>query len=416
MNLFLYNLFISCYYASIRVAAFFGNQKAKQWIGGRKNIFQKLIELRANNSELIWFHCSSLGEFEQGRPVMEKLRMQNSSRNIGSRIVLTFFSPSGYEVRKNYSGADFIFYLPLDTMQNARRFIELVNPDAVYFVKYEYWHHYFHSLKEKNIPLYIVSAIFREDQVFFRWYGKFFRNMLKCVTHFFVQDEASLKKINALGFNNAIVAGDTRFDRVSEIVNHQKEIPLIEKFAYRKRVIVAGSTWIEDERLLTYLELSTLNYKLVIAPHEISEQRISEIVKLLGTNTLRYSQATEQNISEADVLIIDSIGMLSSLYKYGWVTYVGGGLSKGIHNILEAAVYGKPVFFGPNFHKAAEAKALIEKGGAFSVNNFNGLKSHLEKFLKDDSAYSSACEVSRKFVAENTGAAEKIIQFTQKII
>jgi len=408
--LFIYDTFIFFYHLGIRIAALFGNQKAKQWIDGRKKIFQRLSELRTNDSELIWFHCSSLGEFEQGRPVIEKLKLQNPE----CRIVLTFFSPSGYEVRKNYQGADLVCYLPLDTKRNAKRFIELVKPQAVYFIKYEYWHHYFHTLKEKNIPLYIISAIFRDDQVFFKWYGKFFREMLKCVTHFFVQDDASLKKINSLSFTNATVTGDTRFDRVAEIANQSKEILLIEKFASGKKIIVAGSTWREDEKIMFNVQCTMFNVQLVLAPHDISENRIKEIENLFSgkQKVHRYSKATVQNITDADVLIIDSIGMLSSLYRYGWVTYVGGGFGKGIHNILEAAVYGKPVFFGPNYKKANEAKSLIEKGGAFSISNSDELKNHLEIFLKDDSTYSASCEASREYVFENRGATEKIIELT----
>ncbi|MBK5284864.1 MAG: 3-deoxy-D-manno-octulosonic acid transferase, partial [Bacteroidia bacterium] len=244
--LFLYNTFILFYSFAIRIAALHGNQKAKQWIDGRKNIFQKLCELRTNNSELIWFHCSSLGEFEQGRPVMEKLRIENSE----CRIILTFFSPSGYEVRKNYRGADLVCYLPIDTQKNANRFIELIKPNVVFFIKYEYWHHYFHLLKEKNIPLYMVSAIFRNDQVFFRWYGKFFREMLKCVTHFFVQDEKSVELLGSVGIRNVTKAGDTRFDRVAEIARNGKHIPVVEKFKGNSILVVAGSTWKPDEELL----------------------------------------------------------------------------------------------------------------------------------------------------------------------
>jgi 3-deoxy-D-manno-octulosonic-acid transferase len=411
---FLYDFFIFFYSLGIRIAALFGNQKAKKWIDGRENIFQIIestisSDLKPQTSNLIWFHCSSLGEFEQGRPVIEKFRMQNSE----FRIVLTFFSPSGYEIRKNYSGADYIFYLPIDTKRNAELFIELINPAAVYFVKYEYWHHYFHELKKKNIPLYIVSAIFRDDQIFFMWYGKFFRNILKCVRHFFVQDESSLKKINSLRITNVTVTGDTRFDRVAQIAASRKEIPLVEKFCEGSKVIVAGSTWLKDEEILINFNLQSSNFKLIVAPHEISENRISEVEKIFSEKkVLRFSKASEQNISGADVLIIDSIGMLSSLYHYGWITYVGGGFSKGIHNILEAAVYGKPVFFGSNYQKANEAKALIEKGGAFSIRNSIELQNQLEMFLKNDSVYSASSEASRKFVASNLGATEKIIQIT----
>jgi 3-deoxy-D-manno-octulosonic-acid transferase len=410
-----YNLFIFFYGMGIRIAALFGNQKAKQWIDGRKDIFQKLSEFSRlpdgqgiSDSRLIWFHCSSLGEFEQGRPVMEKLRMQNAE----CRIILTFFSPSGHEVRKNYAGADLVCYLPMDSKKNARRFIKLVNPGEAYFVKYEYWHYYFHTLKEKKIPLYMVSAIFRDNHVFFKWYGNFFRKILKCVTHFFVQDENSLRKLNSIGLRNATVTGDTRFDRVAEIAASSKSISLLEKFCAGQNVIVAGSTWLEDERLIYDLRFTIYDLKLVIAPHDISENRIKEVENLFsGTHkVIRHSDVSEVDVADKDVLIIDSIGMLSSLYRYAWVAYVGGGFGAGIHNILEAAVYGKPVFFGPRYHKAAEAVSLIKHGGAFSITGAKQLIPTLEKFKNDESSYSASCEASRKFVSENTGATEKILQ------
>jgi 3-deoxy-D-manno-octulosonic-acid transferase len=411
--LFAYNIFIFFYGLGIRIAALFGNEKAKQWVEGRRNVFSKLSELRTHDSRLIWFHCSSLGEFEQGRPVMEKLKMQNSE----CKIILTFFSPSGYEVRKNYSGADLVCYLPMDSKRNAKHFIELVNPSEVYFVKYEYWHYYFHALKEKNIPLYIISAIFRDDHVFFKWYGNFFTKMLKCVTHFFVQDENSLKRINSIGFNNVTVAGDTRFDRVAEIAAHPKGFPLVEKFCGGQNVIVAGSTWQDDERILSNLKSQISNLKLVIAPHDISENRIKEIENLFSDyKVIRHSDMSEVDISDKDVLIIDSIGMLSSLYRYAWVCYVGGGFGAGIHNILEAAVYGKPVFFGPRYHKAAEAITLIKKGGAFSVTDAKQMMQEVERFKNDESNSSASCEVSRRFVLENTGATEKILQKTSEYL
>ena len=396
------------------MAALFGNKKARQWFEGRKNVFSHLesfITSTSNpqTSNLIWFHCSSLGEFEQGRPVMEKLKIKNEKL----KILLTFFSPSGYEVRKNYSGADVVCYLPMDSRNNAKHFLELVKPTEVYFVKYEYWHYYFNTIKEKSIPLYMVSAIFRSNHIFFKWYGSFFRNILKCVTHFFVQDEASLKRINSLGFTNATVAGDTRFDRVAEIAAHPKGFPLVEKFCAGQNVIVAGSTWPGDERIISDLKSQISNLKLIIAPHDISEGRIREVENLFSEHkVIRHTNASELDISDENVLIIDTIGMLSSLYRYSWVTYVGGGFGVGIHNILEAAVYGRPVFFGPRFHKAAEAKALIEKGGAFSVTGANHMKDILERFLKEESSYESVCATSGKFVSENTGATEKILEKT----
>ena len=414
-----YNIFLFFYQLGIRVAAITGNQKAKQWIEGRRNVFNHIESFvtetrKPQPANLVWFHCSSLGEFEQGRPVMEKLKMQNAE----CRIILTFFSPSGYEVRKNYSGVDLVCYLPMDGRKNAKRFVELVKPATAYFVKYEYWHYYFNELKKKNIPLYLVSAIFRNDQVFFKWYGSFFRQVLKCVTHFFVQDSSSLQKINSIGFSNATVAGDTRFDRVAEIAAHPKGFPLVEKFCAGQNVIVAGSTWMEDDRILVNLKHQIANLKLIIAPHDISESRIKEVENLFAGNykVIRHSKASELEISDENVLIIDTIGMLSSLYRYAWVTYVGGGFGAGIHNILEAAVYGKPVFFGPRYYKAAEAKALMAKEGAFSVADVKQMAAILEKFNNDETYYASVCDAGRNYVSENRGATEKILEKTMQNI
>ena len=387
---------------SIRIAALFGNAKAKLWIEGRKNIFQKvknkISELNTPNSKLIWFHCASLGEFEQGRPLIESIKALSLGRGVGgeAKIILTFFSPSGYEIRKNYEHANAVFYLPLDTKENAKKFIELIQPSMVFFIKYEFWYHYFMELHKRKIPVYVVSAIFRPDQLFFKWYGGLFRKLLKTVKHFFVQNENSKSLLNSLGINNVTVSGDTRFDRVFDTCQNVKSFPLIEKFKDNKKVLIAGSTWEQDEKLL--VELATLSpsplsqgrgvggeVKLIIAPHEIHESHIQSIIQQLKNLTIvRYSQANEENVKGADVLVIDNIGMLSSLYQYGNIAYIGGGFSKGIHNILEAATFGMPVIFGPNYEKFQEAKELIRLGGAFSIDSYEALEKTINFLLGDE--------------------------------
>ena len=356
----------------------------------------------------IWFHCSSLGEFEQGRPVMEKLKAVHPE----IKIVLTFFSPSGYEVRKNYSGADYIFYLPADTSGNAKAFIELVHPWKVIFTKYEYWYHYFNRLKKENIPLFMISAIFRKDDRFFKWYGGFFRNMLKCVTHFFVQEEKSQKLLTKIGFTNVTVTGDTRFDRVVQAASQPKEIPVAKSFSQGRKVLVAGSSWIDDEKILAEVYNGCGGkLKLIVAPHEISASRIKEVLEIFsGAKTELFSESTEVSAAKADVLIIDNIGMLSSLYRYGSMAYVGGGFGKGIHNTLEAAVFGVPVFFGPNYEKFNEAKELIACGGGYSLSNASALLVTVKTFLENENERIRHGKAAGEYVRSNAGATEKVLQ------
>ncbi len=437
MMRFLYSLSIYLYALAIRIASLF-NPKAKLFLKGRKDIFENLkhqlknSQLLTPNSQLIWFHCASLGEFEQGRPLMEKLKLQNPS----IKILLTFFSPSGYEIRKNYAGADFIFYLPMDTPSNAKNFIEIVNPQKVFFVKYEFWFNYLNELKNKNIPTYLVSGIFREDHHFFKSTGGWFRKQLCAFTHFFLQDERSVELLNSIGYKNTTLCGDTRFDRVFEVAKNVKEIDLIKLFVDDKKVMIVGSSWLDDEKIISnYLinpkssvTLSATggglsraesmdegqNFKLIIAPHEIDEKHLSSIESEFiplsrGAGVcLRYSKANEKNIVEAQILIIDNIGMLSSLYQYGTIAFIGGGFGKGIHNILEAATFGLPVIFGPNYQKFTEAKELIKLGGAFSINNIAEFEK-IMLLLSDEQVLKTASQISRMYVQGRVGAADKIL-------
>lgn len=405
----LYSLIIYAYRLAIGIAGPF-NAKAKKWVEGRKDIFQKLEAAIQKDAPLAWFHCASLGEFEQGRPLIEKFRKTNP----GYRILITFFSPSGYEIRKNYSGADHVFYLPLDTRANAERFISIVNPKIVFFVKYEFWFNYLDQLHRANIPLFLVSAIFRPDQYFFKSYGGWARRALHKFTHFFVQDESSKQLLNRFDLHNITISGDTRFDRVADVAAHPKDIPVAATFSSGAMVIVAGSTWDTDDQLLTELASKHNGFKLIIAPHEIEEEKIERLVNAFGgpPNALRFSKAASADPTESRVLIIDNIGQLSSIYRYGQIAYIGGGFGKGIHNTLEAAAYGMPVIFGPNYHKFKEAKKLIELGGAFSISNYNQLEQRALALFNDPSLLKSSSEISRSYVMENRGATSIILRET----
>jgi len=398
------------YRAGIRIASLWNN-KAKLWLNGRKNIFDRLsAELRTRNSKIIWFHCSSLGEFEQGRPVIEKLKSQNPDL----KFLLTFFSPSGYEIRKDYKGVDWVFYLPLDSKRNAKAFFDIVNPTLVVFVKYDYWYYYLTECKKRNISLLMVSGIFRKDQPFFKWYGNLHRSMLSCFTHFFVQDKESLQLLQSLKINNVTVAGDTRFDRVSEIAESFTPIEAIEKFCSNSPVLVAGSTWPEDEKMTKDATASFPDLKIIIAPHEIHREHI-DLLKSILPDAMLFSQLKAQDSQPitSNHLIIDNIGMLSKLYHYATITYIGGGLNKGIHNTLEAAVYGKPVLFGPNYKKFKEAIGLIETGGGICVNSSAELTSQLNKFLTNKEVLKSSSKNSFEFVKQNKGATEKILNYIE---
>lgn len=400
----LYNFSILLYVLAVRIASLF-NSKAQLWLRGRKDIFEQLrAAIPAGESSLTWFHCASLGEFEQGRPLIELMRKKDPS----VKILLTFFSPSGYEVRKNYAGADYVFYLPPDTTENAKRFIGLVQPKAVFFVKYEFWFNYLNELKQRNIPVYLVSGIFRDDHHFFKPYGSWFRDQLNSFTHFYLQDERSEQLLNSIGFKNTTVCGDTRFDRVFEISQQVKQIGWVEQFIDGKKVLIMGSSWPEDERIV---QRSTLaEYKVIIAPHEIDEKHIASIEAGFKNKAecLRFSKANESNIKTANILIIDNIGMLSSLYQYGTVAFIGGGFGKGIHNILEAATFGLPVIFGPNYEKFTEAKELIKLGGAFEINNEDEFSKTMT-LLRDELVLKTASHISRQYVQSRVGASGKIL-------
>lgn len=392
------------------------NDKAKLWVKGRKEIFEKLQSNlnpdsnRDLNSKITWFHCSSLGEFEQGRPVIEKLRSQYPH----SKILLTFFSPSGFEIRKDYKGADWVFYLPLDSSGNAKQFFDIVNPSLVVFVKYDYWYYYLTESKKRNIPLLLVSGIFRQEQPFFKWYGDLHRKMLNCFTHFFVQDKESLQLLQSINLNNAVVAGDTRFDRVSEIAENFKPIEEVEKFCGGSQVLVAGSTWPEDEKLIKDALIDFPDLKLIIAPHEIHKEHIDQL-RSIFSNAVLHSQleAHGPQLITSGILIIDNIGMLSGLYHYATISYIGGGFNKGIHNTLEAAVYGNPVLFGPNYKKFKEAIGLIETGGGICINSSTELSAILQKFINNKNELELSSKNSIDFVKQNKGATGKILDYIE---
>ena len=400
--LIIYNIGIKLYYFFAIIASLV-NTKANAWVNGRKA--QKVIALPKS----IWFHFASLGEFEQGRPVLEAVKAQYPSH----KIVITFFSPSGYEIRKNTPLADAVYYLPLDTAQNAQQFINIVKPAAVIFTKYEYWYHYFNELHKQQIPLYVISAIFRPKQIFFKWYGSLHRNMLTKVTRFFVQDEASQKLLSTIGISNIQVSGDTRFDRVYANAQQPKDLPVIAKFKNNQPVFIAGSTWPADEELLVQIIERYPNWKFIFAPHEIPEDKVNKLMSLLPVGkAVRFSQITALTtpLSTHQILVIDNIGMLSSLYQYGEVAYIGGGFGVGIHNTLEAAAFGLPVIFGPNYSRFKEARDLVALKAGFSINNAGQLQEIVKKLITDANFRHAASTVARHFVEESKGATTMIMQ------
>ncbi|MCD8073171.1 MAG: 3-deoxy-D-manno-octulosonic acid transferase, partial [Alistipes sp.] len=367
--MFFYNIGIHFYGLAIRIASIF-NRKAALWIAGRRNIFSRLAAAFSPGDKVIWMHCASLGEFEQGRPVLERLKKQYPDR----KILLTFFSPSGYTVRKNYEGADAVFYLPLDTPRNVRRLLDAVDPEAAIFVKYEFWLNFLRELKRRNVPTYIVSAIFRKNSVFFRPYGGIFRKGLASFDTIFVQNETSKQLLAAIGVGNVVVSGDTRFDRVAAIPDTAPVVPLAARFADGDKVLIAGSTWPRDEELILEFMAAHPRVKVILAPHEINPVRIERIANDPANRAVRFTAGDAQTrIKEARLLIIDTIGLLSALYRYGTYAYIGGGFGAGIHNTLEAATFGLPVAFGPNYGKFREARQLLELGAARSVSSFEEL-------------------------------------------
>ena len=401
---FLYNSGLVIFRLLLTIISPF-NSKAKLWVKGRQNILNRISDSLTNDEKRVWVHAASLGEFEQGRPIIEKIKRDYPEY----KIVLTFFSPSGYEVRKDYNFADYIYYLPDDTLKNAEFFLDIVQPEFVLFIKYEYWYNYLMTLKKKNIPTYMVSSIFRKDQIFFKWYGGWYRQMLKSITHFFVQNQESKKLLSQLNFNNVTISGDTRLDRVFELSEQTTTYPIVKKFQNGKNILIAGSTWKPDEELLIrYINSNDNDWKYIIAPHEIHEHNIKRIEHLLRKKTVRYSKAIETDVDKYDVLIIDNIGILSSLYQYGKLAYIGGGFSTGIHNILEAATFSVPVIFGPDYKNFQEAHDLIELGGAFSINNQTDFNNITNKLITNNQLTKKG-GICKTYIEKNKGATFNVI-------
>ena len=402
----MYNIAIYIYLIGVAIASCFNKKVKKMWAGERQAI-KVLREKVDPNARYIWFHAASLGEFEQGRPLMEYLRKTHPEY----KILLTFFSPSGYEVRKNYEGADIICYLPLDTIRNARRFLRAIKPVMAFFIKYEFWYNYLHILQHRGVPTYSVSSIFRPDQIFFQWYGKGYGRVLKCFTHFFVQNIESKNLLAKLDIHDVEVVGDTRFDRVLQIKEASKQLPIVEKFTENtSKVFIAGSSWLPDEEVfLKYFNLHK-DWKLIVAPHVIGEDHLAQIFELLkGRRVVRYTEATEENVKDAEVLIIDCFGLLSSIYHYGTISYVGGGFGVGIHNVLEAAVWDIPVIFGPNNKRFQEAQGLIMAGGGFEINDYQNFRDLMMRFETDEMFLQTSKKHAGEFVKGRAGATEKIM-------
>lgn len=401
-----YTLLIAVYGMLAAITSVF-SVKARKWVSGRRGWRSMITGFNKGEDRVLWIHCASLGEFEQGRPLIEEIK----NNRPGWKVVLTFFSPSGYEVRKDYRYADLVMYLPSDLPLNVRYFLDHVDPDLVMIVKYEFWYNYLTELRRRKIPTYLVSGIFRPSQYFFRWYGWFTRNMFSVFSHIFLQDAESGKLLEGIGFRDYTVAGDTRFDRVSQIAGSAGELPEIEAFRAGERLFVAGSTWDDDEDIITrYINSRPEIMKWIIVPHEIGPQHLARIEEKLTVPSVRYSTLSERSGSER-VLIIDNIGMLSSVYRYASLAAVGGGFGKGIHNILEAACWGVPVLFGPNHLKFREATDLIRAGGAFSFTGFGEFSTTVDNILGDDALYKKAGTVCKAYIAENTGATESVLSF-----
>lgn len=406
----MYNIIIYLYLAGVAVLSLFNEKVRKMWRGER-DAFRVLREKMDPEAHYVWFHAASLGEFEQGRPLMEQMRREHPEY----KILLTFFSPSGYEVRKNYAGADIICYLPLDTIRNARRFLRIIRPEMAFFIKYEFWYNYLHVLKHRGIPVYSVSSIFREGQVFFRWYGRQYGRVLKCFTHFYVQNETSRQLLSTIGLTNVTITGDTRFDRVLNIKEQSKQLTIVESFVGNcKKVFVAGSSWQPDEEIFIKYFNNHKEWKLVIAPHVIGEEHLQQIEGLLnGRKVIRYSKAeatfSEDSLADYEVLIIDCFGLLSSIYHYGQVTYVGGGFGVGIHNVLEAAVWNVPVIIGPNNQKFQEAQELKVAGGCHEIANYEDFELLIERFSKDSNFLLDSGNQAGAYVKSKAGATQKIL-------
>ena len=401
----IYNLAMYILELGVKLAALFSDKPAKM-VKGYREVFDLLQRKIDSNAQYIWFHAASLGEFEQGRPLIERIRKEYPQY----KILQTFFSPSGYEVRKNYDGADIVCYLPIDTPSNVKKFVDLVNPCMVFFVKYEFWQNYLNTLSKRGILVYSVSSIFRPNQIFFRWYGKGYQQVLKTFAHLFVQNEESKRLLADIGVNNTTVVGDTRFDRVLDICAAAKQLPLVQKFKGDALTFVAGSSWGPDEDIFIKYFNAHPEMKLIIAPHVVNDSHLKEIESKLQRSSIRYTNATEDNVQQADCLIIDCYGLLSSIYRYGEISYVGGGFGVGIHNVLEAAVYGIPVIFGPNNKKFREAQHLLANKGGFEINGYEDFQQLMDKFLTDESYLKQSGKAAGDYVKDNAGAMDKIMK------
>lgn len=410
----MYNIAIYLYLIGVAIASLFNEKVRKMWRGERQAI--KILKEKVDpTAQYVWFHAASLGEFEQGRPLMEHLRQEHPEY----KILLTFFSPSGYEVRKDYKGADIVCYLPLDTIRNSRRFLRAVRPVMAFFIKYEFWYNYFHILQHRGVPVYSVSCIFRPNQIFFRWYGKQYARVLHCVTKFFVQNEESQQLLQGIGIDRSEVVGDTRFDRVLQIRDAAKHLPIVEAFRYGSvggnaegtpiKTFVAGSSWGPDEDIFIRYFNERHDWRLIIAPHVINEEHLQQILSKLQRKTVRYTQTTPEEAAQAECLIIDCFGLLSSIYNYGDVAYVGGGFGVGIHNVLEAAVWHMPVFFGPNNKHFQEAQWLLQSKGGIEIMSFDDFKIQMDRFIAAPGLIRERGNAAAKVVEEHTGATMRVM-------
>ena len=403
---FLYNIFISVFGWVVLLVAV-ANKKAGKWLNGRKFVLESLSTLVSSNDKFVWIHCASLGEFEQGRPIIEGLKNSHPDH----KILLSFFSPSGYEIRKNYEYADIVIYLPLDTISNAKKFISIVNPKFVIFVKYEFWFNYLAELKKQQIPVIFISSIFRPDQYFFKKYASWFRKALRDVNHYFVQNEESKKLLQSIGINQVTKCGDTRFDRVYQLAQNPQKFEIIEAFKGKSKLIIAGSTWPQDEERLIPIVNKFPELKFIIAPHEVHPSRIEQIQRKIGSKAILLSSANLNEVNHYTVLIVDSIGVLAHLYQYATIAYIGGGFKTGLHNIQEPVTFGIPVVFGPKFQKFQEAKDLVKLQGAFSIRSGDELNIILSKLISDDEMYQKACQTNKNYVNQSFGASKIILDY-----
>ena len=404
--LFLYNLVISIAGFFLKIVALF-SPKIKLFVNGRKNVFSILEEKIKSSDKTIWFHSASLGEYEQGLPVIEKIKEKYPDH----KIIVTFFSPSGYEVRKNNTVADVTVYLPLDTKSNAKQFLKLAHPELAFFIKYEFWLNYLKELETSKTPTYLISGIFRDNQMFFKWYGGFYRKALKAFTYFFVQNESSKEKIEAIGFHNVIVSGDTRFDRVNAILGRDNTLDFIENFKNDSPTVVIGSSWPKDEALLAeYINQAPEHVKFIIAPHNIKPDQITSLKSQITKSTVLFSEKRDLDLSGYNVFIIDTIGLLTKIYSYGTIAYVGGGFGNpGIHNILEPATFGIPIVIGPNYSNFAEAVQLVALEGCITISNSKELKETLDRLLNDTNFFEEKSSICRSYIQDNKGATNTIM-------